>query len=203
MTSIPSLLRRTLDASHTDALIAEASGDDGSKDEWTVLSIWWRADNANHPFLAVVEPRMAYGEHPGRARNAACGTLGSALRFFEDSWLKDELIASIPDGAEERYPDSRTQRMREAAVRRAERFYTGPSNIESAIDWLYDGEGFETGGGVLNHARNERFAVDWGVNLSEVELALTFMPEQPGFTGGFIRALRHLDRAAWRRGMDE
>ncbi|MET0374009.1 MAG: hypothetical protein ABW128_07095 [Rhizorhabdus sp.] len=181
-------------ASHV--LLAEVSSESEGKHAWTVLSLWWRADE-QRPFVAVVEGRVsssAAARMLNRFRAAAFGSLASALNSFDASDLRDELLAKIPVDVAEHYPDGDTIRMREAAKRRQARGYNGPAELLPMLRWLY-----EDALTLSDNAMANRVEADFGVKARTVRDALTTGKPLTGWGIAFLSAMRHFDRGAWAR----
>jgi len=177
-------------ASHVK--LAEVSSEEHGKRAWTVLGLWWRADE-QRPFVAVVEGRVAGDtDMLNRFRATAHGTLLAALESFDHSVLRDELVAKIPTDVAEHYPEADVIRQRAAAKRRAERSYKGDETLKSALNWLY-------GGGFTNNALGAMVEEDFGVKARTVRHALDTDATPGGWAAAFVRALRHFDRQAWDR----
>jgi len=179
-------------ASHV--LLAEVSSDDGDKQAWTVLSLWWRADE-ERPFVAVVEGRVSAAETDmlNRFRASSFGTLAAALESFDVSQLRDELLAKIPTDVAEHYPDGNTIRMREAAKRRLERGYQGPEELKPVLHWLFPDAVDST-----NNALAQRVEAHFGVKARTVRAALDTNAPMSSWGIAFIKAMRHFDVRAWR-----
>lgn len=177
-------------ASHVK--LAEVTSEDNGKRAWTVLGLWWRSDE-QRPFVAVVEGRV-HGESEmlNRFRATAHGTLLAALESFDQSQLRDELVAKIPTDVAEHYPEADVIRQREAAKRRAERSYKGDDTLKGALNWLY-------GPGFTNNALGAMVEEDFGVKARTVRHALDNETTPGGWAAAFVRVLRHFDRQAWDR----
>lgn len=188
--------------SHQDLVahvkIAEVSSEEPGKDVWTVLSLWWRADD-DRPFVSVIEGRVRDPKPQGmvpRFRACAYGSLSKAMDFFDVSTLRDELLDKIPLDVAEHYPDGNTLRQRAAARRRLDRGYTGPNHLSTVLAWLYDDVPNRTTTGYA-----ELLARDFRVPSSTVTHAIT--RGSSGWAIGFISAMRFFDKRAWRALRDQ
>ncbi len=177
-----------------DALVklAEVSSYAEGKRAWTVLGVWWRSDTSQ-PFVAVVEGRIAGHQenHLNRFRATGHGTLLAALREFDQSQLRDELVSKVPADVTEHYPDADVIRMQAAAKRRAERSYQGPLTIKGVVSWLYGAE-------YSHNAYAMMVEEDFGIKARTVRAALD-EDKASGWANAFIAAMRHFDRQAWDR----
>jgi len=177
-----------------DALVklAEVSSYTEGKRAWTVLGLWWRSD-ISQPFVAVVEGRAAGDEANmlNRFRAVGRGTLLAALREFDQSMLRDELVSKIPTDVAEHYPDADVLGMRAAAKRRAERSYQGPLTIKGVVIWLY-------GADYSHNAYATMMEADFGIKARTVRAALDD-DKASGWANAFIAAMKHFDRQAWDR----
>lgn len=181
------------DLAASSVLLAEVSSHEEGKRAWTVLSLWWRADE-ERPFLAVVEGRVdAESDMLNRFRVGSFGTLAAALESFDISQLRDELLTKIPHDVAEHYPDGNTIRMREAARRRQERGYQGPEELKAVLHWLFPDAVEST-----NNALAQRVEAHFGVKARTVRAALDTNAPMSSWGIAFIKAMRHFDVRAWR-----
>jgi len=163
---------------------------EGERAIWTELGLWWIEDT-ERPFIAVVERCIdpdGTTEVPA-FKAQAFGSHSRAIKWFEPSNLRDELVAEVPDDVAECYPDANELRARKAAAGKG---YAGDGSIEDVLDWLYEGqlEGMTTNG--IARRVEDDFGVPWRTVTNAINgKAAT------GWYHGFIHSMRFFDRKAF------
>ena len=160
---------------------------------FTRLGVWWN-DQGDRPFIAVIEGLSNHTGDDDKFRAIRTGSLESALAQFDPSDLRNDLVDAIPADAAERYPDANALRQKRA---RGNRGYQGPEDLEEALSWLYEGQGMD------NRTKIARAVeVDFGIPWRTVFRAMDG-GQTTGWATGFLRALRFLDRGAWKASRKE
>lgn len=160
---------------------------------YTRLSLWW-SDEGDRPYIAVVEGLSNIEGDDDKFRAARFGSMSSAMAFFDPSDLRNDLFDQLPDDLADRFPDANALRQKRA---RANRGYKGPDDLTEALAWLYEGMGMDNNNKVARAVEND-FLVPWRTVTRALDGGKT-----TGWAMGFIRALRYLDRGAWKASREE
>ncbi len=192
-------------------VIAHVTGRTPEKKVWTELAVHYRAGHVR-PFVAAViggvsdEARRVENKVP-RLRTMTAGTLDRALNWFEESHLRDALLAQVPLDAAARFPDREQERADAARIplmppgAKIKMRVVGitTDSVREAVTWLYPEPD------LTDFALAKLMQRDFGIAERNVRNALSQERDGQPVTGvwvpPFLNAMKCFDRQLWQAGL--